>query len=138
MNLSMACLVSSLAILEILLLEMFSKVCFEFSHRLVDLLMESILLPCDVSYGDSWVLVCRHFDFFEAVFCKSVYFFQYFDGVFSILSWRFVLLNWCPWGSLEVLLQRGYDLLQLSLFWDIMARIADWKSKNIWRLSFES
>ena len=46
-------------------------VCFEFSHLLFHLLMESILLPCCVSEGDHWVLGCRCFPFFKAVFASE-------------------------------------------------------------------
>ena len=84
--------VFSLIILEISFVELFFKrialninflwdmleaifltlVCSEFFHIVGHLLMESILLPCCISEGDSWVLVCRFFAFFEAVFaCES-------------------------------------------------------------------
>ena len=89
---STECPVFSLAILEIPLLEVFFRrvalivinflwdmletmslyfVCFEFSHLLVRLLMESILLPCCISDGDSWVLGCRCFASFEDVFASE-------------------------------------------------------------------
>ena len=45
--------------------------CFEFPHLLVHLLMESILLPCCISDGDSWMLGCRCFAFLEAVFVSE-------------------------------------------------------------------
>ena len=45
-----------------------SFVCFEFSHLLIHLLVESILLPCCILEGDSRVLGCKCFAFSEAVF----------------------------------------------------------------------
>ena len=45
--------------------------CPEFSHLLVHLLMEGILLPCCISEDDSWVLGCKYFAFFEAVFASE-------------------------------------------------------------------
>ena len=89
--LSIECPIFSLAIIELPFLEVFFKrvalsvnvlrdilgtmslyfVCFEFSHLLVHLLMESILLPCCISECESWVLGCRCFAFFEAVFANE-------------------------------------------------------------------
>ena len=56
-------------------------VCFEFSHLLVHLLMESILLPCCISEGDSWVLGGRCFAFYKAVFASGS------ASSFSSISW---------------------------------------------------
>ena len=87
-------------------------VCFEFSHLLVHLLMESILSPCCISDGDSWVLGCRCFAFFEAVFASesasSFSSILWWAGQY-ILIWCFPLLDLCPWGSHELLLYWNYD-----------------------------
>ena len=56
-------------------------VCFEFSHLLFHLLMESILLPCCISEGDSWVLGGRCFALYKAVFASGS------ASSFSSISW---------------------------------------------------
>ena len=63
-------------------------VCFEFSHLLFHLLMESIFLPCCISKGDIWVLGCRCFAFFEASESASS---------FSSIPWWF-----CTFGLMSV------------------------------------
>ena len=74
-------------------------VCFEFSHLLVHLLMESILLPCCISDGDSWVLGCRCFAFFEAVLASES------ASSFSWIPWwagQYPYLMFCIWTSQKV------------------------------------
>ena len=124
--LNIACPAFSFVMLEIPFLEVFFKrvalsvnflwdllgtmslyfVCFDFSYLLVYLLMESILLPCCISDGDSWVLGCRYFAFFEAVFASES------ASSFSSIPWwtgkytnlMLAHLDLCPRGSHELLL----------------------------------
>ena len=81
--------------------------CPDFSHLLVHLLMEGILLPCCISEDDSWVLGCKYFAFFEAVFASEPA-----CSFSSVPSWTgqytnlmFCTFRLCPWGSDELLLQ---------------------------------
>ena len=60
-------------------------VCFEFFHLLVHLLIESILLSFCISEGDSYVLGCRCFAFFEGVSVLA-HFLQYLAGLGSYKS----------------------------------------------------
>ena len=76
---------------------------------------------------------------FWKCFWKWVCWFIFFN-IFMVwpVYYPDVLQFWtsCIWGSLEMLLQWSYD--KFSLFWEIMARIADWLRENMWRLSIES
>ena len=107
--------VSSLAILEIPFVEEFFKrmafcvkllwdklVCFEFFLFLVHLLMDQsllILLPCCISEGDSWVLGCRCFTFFETVFVS-----ESASSFSSIPSWagQYTILTFCSSGLMPM------------------------------------
>ena len=118
---SIQCPVFSLAILEIPLLEVFFRgvalsvnflwdmlgtmslyiVCFEFSHLLIHLLMESILVPYCISDGDSWVLGCRCFAFYEAVFASES------ARSFSSIRWwagQYTNLMFCTFGLVQEIL----------------------------------
>ena len=76
---------------------------------------------------------------FWKCFWKWVCWFIFFN-IFMVwpVYYPDVLQFWtsCIWDSLEMLLQWSYD--KFSLFWEIMARIADWLRENMWRLSIES
>ena len=82
---------------------------FEFSHLLVYLLMESILIPWCISEGDSWVLGCKCFAFFEAVFAHES------ASSFSLIPW------WA--GHYTILMFCTFRLISMRFSW--MARTVE-------------
>ena len=136
----MECPVFSLAILEILFLEVFVKrialsvnflwdiigtiflcfTCFEVSHLLVHLAF--CYLAVFQRVIECWVVDI--FLFLKLFLQVLVYFLQYLDGLGIIQIWCFVLLDWSSWGSHELLLQWSYDsflcseMLELLLLTD--------------------
>ena len=130
-QLSMVCPVFSLAIVEILFVEVFFKIMRFSFNFLWDMLGTIFICLYVLGFPIFWSICLWRVLCFLVVFQRLtvgcwvvdillflklflqvsllVHFLQYLDGLSSILSSHFVILDLCPWGSLELLLQWHYD-----------------------------